>query len=186
MIQVSLDSEPPPNFRGKKEVKKKSKNLPQLVFSLKNKNNSNSLKDLHNKKLEDKIKNSSSNVSSTEDYSALERYSSEENTDFSQKNTKFSNLNHGKGDSDKIILDYPKVHESNLTENSENLNFYFKSSEYNFIFSQTFIKDNNKEKKDYSESIEKQEKEQTYTLFSFDDEKTTEENTIKWNVTAYN
>jgi len=186
MIQVSLDSEPPPNIRGKKEVKKRSKNLPQLVFSLKNKDNSNSLRDANNKKLEDKIKNNSSNNSSTEDYSALERYSSEENTDFFQKNTQLSNLNHSNADSDKIIIKYPRVHETNLTENSENLNFYFKNSEYNFIFSQTFIKDNNKEKKDYSESIEKQEKEQTYTLFSFDDEKTTEENTIKWNATAYN
>lgn len=185
MIQVSLDSEPPPICQGQKEVKKKNKNLPQMVFSLKNKNNSNPTRDANNKKLEDKIKNNSSNISSTENYSALEKYSSEENISLSKNNIQFSSVNLSNGNFDEISKNYLNMHKENLTENPENLNFYFKNSEYNFAFSQTFIKDDNKEKKDYSESREKQENEITYALFSFDDGKTTEENTIKWIATAY-
>ncbi len=186
MIQVSLDSEPPPAFRGKKEVKKKSKTLPQLVFSIKNKNNSNSLNDSNNKKLEDKIKNNPGSSSHLENYSSLEKSFSEENTTRSQKSIIFSGINHSNEDLDSINLNYLKIHEENSAENPRNLDFYFKNSEYNFIFSQTFIKDDNKEKKDYWESKEKQEKEATYALSSFDEEKTTEEITIKWNATAYN
>ena len=44
MTQLSLDDEPPPKFRGEKEVKKKNKNLPQLVFSLRNEKNKNNSK----------------------------------------------------------------------------------------------------------------------------------------------
>lgn len=186
MIQVSLDSEPPPDCRGKKEVKKKNKSLPQLVFSIKNKNNSNSLNDSNNKKLEDKIKNNPGSSSSLENYSALEKSFSEENTTLSQKSIIFSGINHSNEDLDSINLNYLKIHEENSAENPRNLYFYFKNTEYNFVLSQTFIKDDNKEKKDYWESKEKQEKEATYTLSSFEDEKTTEEREIKWNATAYN
>lgn len=186
MIQVSLDSEPPPDCRGKKEVKKKNKNLPQLVFSLKNKNNSNSLKESNPKKLENKIKNNSLNISSKEDYSNLEKYSSEEDTNFSQNRIQFLNTNSSNEDLNEINLNYLRIHKENSTESSKNSDFYFKNSEYNFVFSQTFIKDDNKEKKYYLESKEKQEKEPIYNLSSFEEEKITEENTIKWNATAYN
>ncbi len=39
MIQVSLDDEPPPDFQAKKEVKKRNRNFPQLVFSFKDEKN---------------------------------------------------------------------------------------------------------------------------------------------------
>lgn len=186
MIQVSLDDEPPPVFRGKKEVKKKTKNLPQLAFSFKNEINKNYLKNSNNKKLEDKIKNNPSNTSSTEDYSSLEKFFSENNINSSNDKIEFFKKNISDKNLSSESLNYLKIKQENIQENPENSNFYFKNIEYNFIFSQTFIKDNNKEKKDYFESEEKQEKEPSYTLFSFEEKKTTEENTIKWNATAYN
>lgn len=186
MIQVSLDSEPPPAFRGKKEVKKKSKNLPQLVFSFKNEHNGNNVGQQNNKKLEDKIKNNPTNIISAEKYSTLEKSSSEENTSSSQKNIKFSKASFNEEDLDSSTLNYLRINEESFRENQENLYFQFESSEYKFRLSQTFIKGDDKEKKDYLESREKQEKEPFFILFSFEENKVEEERVIKWNATAYN
>ena len=92
-------------------MKKKSKNLPQLVFSLKNKNNSNSLRNSNDKKLEYKIKNNSSDSSSTKDYSSLEKYFSDENANLSQNRIKFSNTNNSNKILDKTSINYLKFHE---------------------------------------------------------------------------
>lgn len=186
MIQLSLDDEPPSIFRGKKEVKKKSKNLHQLFFCFKNESCKINLKELNNKKLEAKIKDPSSNSLSSKNYSALEKSSSEEKISFSGENIKFSKINNSKGNLYSNEINYLKINEKNSQEKTENSNFYFNNTEYNFIFLQTFIKDNNKEKNYYSESREKQEKEQDYESFSFEDEKTTEENTLIWNAKTYN
>lgn len=186
MIQVSLDDEPPPVFRGKKEVKKKGKTLPQLVFSLKNKSNGNSLRESNNKKLEDKIKNNSKDVSSPNDYSALEKTSSKENVNLTQDSIKFSVQNNTKENSDIIFIEYLKINRENGDENEENTIFYTKNTEYNFIFSQTFIKYNNKKENNYSESKEQEKKDVIYNLRPFEEDKQSEERVIEWNVMGYN
>ena len=186
MIQLLSDNEPPPKFQRKKEVKNKGKNLPQLVFSLKIENNSNTINNSNNKKLEDRIKNNPVNNQYLEDYSALEKSFSKNSTTTSQKKIRFSEINTSNESLSQINTDYLEINKENSVKNRKNQNFYFKNTEYNFIFFQTFIKDDNKEKKYYLELREKQEKDKIYSLSSFDEEKTTDEREIKWNATDYN
>ncbi len=183
MIQVSLDSEPPPRILREKETsKKKDKTLNQLVISLKSKISSNDLKNKKTEKLEDKIKTNSQNISSTQDYSSLESYFSEETINHSQKDIRFVKRSSSNGDLNKEDVNYIKTNE----EDKENSSFYLKNTEYNFISSQTFIKYNNKKENNYSESKEQEKKEIIYNLRPFEEDKQSEEIVIEWNVKVYN
>lgn len=182
MKNSSLDAEPLPKFGGKKEVTKETKNLPGLIFSMRNgKNLINRDSFITNfKNLEKEIKNDSPNYSSNETYSNLEKsfLNMESNQTSTSKDIKFTKSTSLNSDmiNEGIMLNYPQKEETNFSE-KKIPHFYGTSSSYLFAEHQKIAKENVNKEKLYSEFKEKEKQEVIYVLLSSDEPKK-EEGTI--------
>jgi hypothetical protein len=188
MKQLSLDEEPPPIFRGEKEVnKRKNKNLPQLIFSIRSERIRNKSQ-VNSKNLEKQIKNNQADYSSNENYSSLEKSFSESENNLTPtlKNLEFEKSLSSTHEANEIIFDYLQKQEMKSTTSKKIESFYAVDSTYSFESHQTFIKDNIKKENYYSESKEKEEKDVVYALHPLDEENDNQENTIRWNAMSYN
>jgi len=176
MTKLSLDSEPPPKFEGKKEAnRKKNGTLHQIILSLKGEKGKNKFIS-NEKKGEKKIKSNLRECKLDEDYPRIED-SLEERINFTSKSPiEFTST------LDKDIKDIRREFDYFQRKNVT----YDFSHNYSFTITQTFIKDDVKKENYYSQSKEQEEKETLYTLHSFEEEENIEDNTIKWNAGAYN
>jgi hypothetical protein len=190
MEKLSLDDEPPPRFRGEKEVsRRKNKNLPQLIFSTRNeKNKEKSIENIKN--IEKKVKTNIQEYQHDANYSSLERYFSEDNNQSSTlKNLEFTRPTTTGPNSISQNFNYFQGKESTMSIENRIQNFYGISSSYSFTAfrgEQTSTRQEySRKKEEYSESKEhlekeeKEEKEIIYTLHEFEEGKTAEETNIK-------
>jgi hypothetical protein len=145
MTKLSLDDEPPPRFRGEKEVKKKNKNLPQLIFSTRNeKNRDKSATSLKN--LEKQIKSSMEKYYLEENYSSFEKNILGENQTATLKSLGFER--------NAISSSGMTAHEFNYLEKKEDdsarkriKNMYGIDSSYSFTTNPLVRENDNKENK---------------------------------------
>jgi hypothetical protein len=166
MTTLSLDSEPPSKFEGKKEVsRKKNRDIPQLVFLLKNekiKSKANSsVKNLEKKVILEKQK---SNINL--DYIKNDEYAFEENLTKTNESLEFTSM------SRTPIQDIP---EFSYGQSIRNIEFKEKNTPifYDMTSSYSFIPQKKEEskKEELSELPREQEiKEIQYTLYNFEEE----------------
>ena len=185
MTKLSLD-EPPPRFRGEKEVRKKSKNLLQLTLSTRNERNRD--KSTIMKNLEKQIKKSMEKYYLEENYSSLERNFQGENQTPTLNNLEFSRNAISNSGMITQEFNYFEKKEDLTSARKKIKNIYGIDSSYSFTMSQ-FVKEIDNKENPYSKSrVDKKDEERDilYTLCAFEEEKKTDEKEIKFNVMAYN
>jgi hypothetical protein len=186
MTKSSLDDEPPPRFRGEKEVKKKNKNLPQLIFSTRNERNRDK-STTSMKNLEKQIKNSMKKYYLEENYSSFEKNILGENQTVTLKNLEFkSNPISSSGQPTQEFNYFEKKEDASARKKIKNI--YSIDSSYSFTMNSLARESENKENP-YSESKvpkENEEKDILYTLYVFEEQKNTDEKEIKFSVIAEN
>jgi hypothetical protein len=186
MTKLSLDDEPPPKLRGEKEVKKKNKNLPQLILSTKNeRNRDKSAPSMKN--LERQIKNSMEKYYLKENYSSFEKNILGENQTATLKGLGFEK--HAISNSGLIAQEFNYFEKKeDVSARKKIKNIYGIDSSYSFTMNPLAREVDNKESQ-YSESKapkENEEKDVLYTLYVFEEEKKPDEREIKFNVMTEN
>ncbi|MGY4884150.1 MAG: hypothetical protein ACP5NZ_01070 [Nanobdellota archaeon] len=188
MTRLSLETEPPPIFRGQKGINKKGKNLPQVIFSIRNEKNIDK-SNQSRKTIEKNLKNSSIKESSNGDYSSMEI------TILDAGNTSFSNSVHFSkssiSDSNLISDKFDYLHlKENINSNKNNTGFYTLNSGYSFGIQNSSFEYEAKEERRYHESKENEEKERPYVIGVLEEEKKPvdeiRDRAIKWDPKDYN
>lgn len=188
MIQVSLDSEPPPIFRGQKQGNKKNKNLPQVIFSIRNEKNIDK-SNLSRKNIEKNLRDTSVKDSSKGNYSGMEinvletsRISLSNNVQFSRPSIADLNLISGK-------FDYLNTKEGMTFSDRKSSEFYAMSSGYSFGTPSASVEYDEKKERNY-QSKGNEEKDRNYVLGVLEEEKKPvdeiRDNAIKWDPSNYN
>lgn len=173
MKKLSLDAEPPPKFRGEKEVnKKKEKTLSHILISIKNEKNENKVL-ITAKTIEKKSKVKSENYVLNLDYIKNEE-PLEEKISSTSSTIEFSTTLERNTKNIQDFNYFNKKVDTTLSEKQSQIFYETFNSNYFSTTTQTFAKEEGKKENKNYESKEPEEK-MTYPMYTFDEEAQKEE-----------